>query len=184
MAPQNGCFGIGFDPALFFIKREYGISRPKTASWVCIFGIPSLWIANCWMTCACLMKHVSPPSSRLSKAEALEAIPVKNDHLEEERLPDGVVLIRYPAVPARSMIANLVRRIGGGGPSKVRIRKIQLDRLGTEVWEMMDNQRSVKEIIAGFAERHQLSQREAEISITQFVRMLGQKGLIGLKAPS
>jgi hypothetical protein len=129
------------------------------------------------------MKSVNPPSPRPSKAEALDAIPVKNAHLDVEHLPEGVVLIHYPAVPARSRIADLVRRIGGGGPSKIRIRKIQLDELGTEVWEWIDNQRSVKEIITGFAERHQLSQREAEIPITQFVRMLGQKGLIGLKAP-
>ena len=37
------------------------------------------------------------------------------------------------------------------------------------------------EIVTIFAETHRLENREAEISVTQFIRELGRRGLIGLR---
>jgi len=41
-------------------------------------------------------------------------------------------------------------------------------------------ERSLRRIVAAFAAAHQLEAREAEIAVTQFVRELGRRGLIGL----
>jgi hypothetical protein len=45
----------------------------------------------------------------------------------------------------------------------------------------VDGKRSVRRIVQIFAEDHRLENREAEISVTSFIRELGQRGLIGLK---
>jgi hypothetical protein len=62
-------------------------------------------------------------------------------------------------------------------------KRIQLDRLGAHVWSLIDGARTVREITAAFAEAHGLDVREAEASVTQFLRSLGKKGLVGLREP-
>ena len=59
--------------------------------------------------------------------------------------------------------------------------RLQLDNLGTEVWKMIDGKRTVRDIVDAFAETHQLEGREAEMAVTQFLRDLGKRGLIGLQ---
>lgn len=111
---------------------------------------------------------------------SLNAIPAKHEAIEETRLANGDCLLRYPAVPRKTMlnaIAGMIRRT----PPKVRLKKLQLDSLGSEVWGMIDSQRTVQDIIERFAHHHQLSLREAEVAVAQFVRSLGRRGLIGLK---
>jgi hypothetical protein len=46
---------------------------------------------------------------------------------------------------------------------------------------MVDGSRSVRQIIQIFAETHRLENREAEVSVTRFIRELGQRGLLGLQ---
>ena len=57
------------------------------------------------------------------------------------------------------------------------MKKIELDELGTEVWDLLDGRRSVRHLIKSFAGTHQLEPREAEVSVTQFIRELGRRGL-------
>lgn len=68
----------------------------------------------------------------------------------------------------------------GKTPKPVR-RKLQLDELGTWVWNCLDGHHSVEQIISKFAHVHQLHPKEAEVSVTQFLRALGQRGLIGMR---
>jgi hypothetical protein len=99
--------------------------------------------------------------------------------ISEQRLENGEVLIRYP-VAVRPWMARLMQRLGrpadAGG-----LRKLQLDSLGTAVWDLIDGKRSVKEIIETFAGAYRLQAREAEVSVTRFVRELGRRGVIGLR---
>lgn len=115
----------------------------------------------------------------LGRREAMALTPVKSRQIEETRLASGEFLIRYPAATTGPRLTALLNKIGR--PPQVRMKKIQLDGLGSQVWQLIDNQRSVRGIINDFAEKHRLPVREAEISVTQFIRTLGQRGLIGLK---
>ena len=117
--------------------------------------------------------------SELSREQALGCIPVKSVHVTEERRGADEIIIAYPMM-VRAVLSRLLERFGGR-PEKVRIKKLQLDELGTEVWEMVDGRRTVREIVADFAAAHRLEPREAEVSVTHFLRMLGQRGLIGLR---
>jgi hypothetical protein len=115
----------------------------------------------------------------VDRAAAFKFVPVKNIQITEERLESGEILIHYP-VTMRPWIAGLVKRFSGS-QDELRTKPLQLDQLGTEVWELIDGNRSIRRIIEMFAETHQLQIREAEVAVSQFVRLLGQRGLIGLR---
>ena len=115
----------------------------------------------------------------LTRAEALTCTPVKNTRVREARLETGEVLLDYP-VRIRPWIANLIRRFGWG-LKRVQSKKLHLDELGTTVWDLMDGRRSARQIISRFAKKYQLHTREAEVGVTRFLRILGKRGLIGLK---
>ena len=116
--------------------------------------------------------------SRPSRRETLEYTPVKNIQISETRLESGVVIIEYP-LAVRPWIVAVARRLGGDQNRK-QTKKLQLDAMGTSVWDLEDGKRSVRMIIRNFAKAHRLENREAEISVTSFLRQLGQRGLIGM----
>jgi hypothetical protein len=62
-----------------------------------------------------------------------------------------------------------------------RTRKLQLDILGTGVWDLVDGKSTVMEIIDSFTGIHQLYHKEAEVSVIQFLRELGRRGIVGMK---
>ena len=119
-----------------------------------------------------------PAASRLSRREALEYKPNKSVHISEIRLETGEVVIEYP-MTVRPWIAAVAKRLGGV-ESQRQTKKLQLDSMGTFVWDLVDGQRSVRTIIQIFAKTHRLENKEAEISVTSFIRQLGQRGLLGL----
>ncbi|MFH1292841.1 MAG: PqqD family protein [Pseudomonadota bacterium] len=116
---------------------------------------------------------------QLTRGEALIYKPIKNLKIKEARLETGEVLLTYPT-KMRPWIADLIRKFGGA-VNEVQPKKLQLDELGTAVWDLMDGRRSVLQIIKGFAKKYDLQTREAEVAVTQFLRMLGKRGIIGLK---
>jgi hypothetical protein len=117
-------------------------------------------------------------ASHLSRREALEYVPVKNRQISQIRLESGEVVIEYPLI-VRPWIAAVAQRLGGLQDRK-QTKKLQLDAMGTSVWDLMDGKRSVRMIIQIFAKAHRLENREAEVSVTSFIRQLGQRGLLGL----
>ena len=118
-------------------------------------------------------------TTQISRKAALKFTPVKNLQITEERLENGDVVIHYPTT-LRPWFAGLVKRFGGTHDG-IRPKPLQLDKLGTEVWELIDGRRSVSRIIQKFAQTHQLPHREAEVAVTQFIRELGKRGVIGLR---
>jgi hypothetical protein len=114
----------------------------------------------------------------ITRADALGCTPVKNRHVRESHLESGEVVVHYP-VAVRPWVARLVRFLGKEAASP-RDGKLQLDALGSAVWDMIDGERNLRRIVAAFAAAHQLEAREAEIAVTQFVRELGRRGLVGL----
>jgi len=119
------------------------------------------------------------PLPRIIKQTALAAIPVQNSEVTAVTLASGQILIRYP-VTLRPWLAKWFRRFKGASP-QIRSRKIELDPIGTDVWQMIDGKRTVQEIIDEFAQIHQLPTAESESAITQFLRDLGKRGLIGMQ---
>ena len=117
---------------------------------------------------------------KLTRAQAMACIPVKGGLVQESRLETGEILLAYPD-HKQPWFTRITRRLGRPGDSKVRIKKLQLDAPGTSVWELFDGRRSVGQVIELFAEKHSLHPKEAEVSVTQFLRELGRRELIGLR---
>ena len=118
-------------------------------------------------------------NSRVSRTEALACTPVKNTQVRELRLESGEVLLTYQ-MRIRPWAVSLIGRLGGSA-NTTPTKKLQLDALGTTVWDMMDGERSVQQVIRKFANKHRLHPQEAEVAVTRFLRELGKRGLIGLK---
>ena len=116
----------------------------------------------------------------MNRAEALAHRPVKSTHVTETRLETGEVLLEYP-LAVRPLVAAVARRLGKSPEDLIQIKKLQLDALGTSVWDLVDGKRSVRRVIQIFAETHRLDKKEAEVSVTQFIRELGRRGLLGLR---
>lgn len=116
---------------------------------------------------------------QVSRAQALKSIPVKNSQISEESSESGELVIHY-LTTMRPWISKMVRRLGGT-EAQPQTKKLQLDQLGTEVWKLIDGNRSVRRIVKAFAESNRLQNREAEVAVTQFIRELGKRGLIGLR---
>jgi hypothetical protein len=114
-----------------------------------------------------------------TRSEALACIPVKNREVREQRLANGDVLVLYP-VTVRPWMARLGRWLGAGDAAP-RTGKLQLDRLGSTVWALLDGQTPLRRIAAAFAESQRLERKEAEVAVTQFIRELGRRGLVGLR---
>lgn len=121
------------------------------------------------------------PSDPDARSAALACCPMKNVGVEVQRMESGDLILTYPVV-VRPWLDRLLGRFGRRSTEPLR-RKVQLDALGTQVWGWIDGVRTVGEIVAAFGEAHKLPRREAELSVTAFVRMLGKRGLIGLREP-
>lgn len=119
-----------------------------------------------------------PAVSHLSRTEALEYAPAKSSEIFEVRLETGEVVLEYP-LTVRPWMAAIAKRLGGV-QSQRQTRKLQLDAMGTFVWDLVDGKRSVRKIVQIFAKSHRVGNKEAEVSVTSFIRQLGQRGLLGL----
>ena len=108
----------------------------------------------------------------LSRAEALAAFPVRNPAAAWEEAANGEVAITVQ----RS--ESLKGRLFGLLFSVPKSRTISLDAVGSYVWELLDGSRDVAAVVAEFATEQKLNRREAEVSVTNFLRMLGERGLI------
>ena len=120
-----------------------------------------------------------PRESHLSRAAALKCRPAKSLHITESRLETGEVLLEYP-LTVRPWLTAVAKRLGRS-QEIVQTKKLQLDAMGTAVWDLVDGNRSVRRIVKIFAEAHRLENKEAEVSVTSFIRELGQRGLLGLQ---
>lgn len=118
-----------------------------------------------------------PPG--ISRAEAMAAVPQQNPDAREEPLSEESVRLVYEVV-YKPWFASLGKRLGGWDGTPM-VRKLELDELGTRVWRLLDGKRNVAEVAAELAAEYGLHKREAEVSVTGFLRELGKRGLIALR---
>jgi hypothetical protein len=113
------------------------------------------------------------PTPAISAMDLLDAVPLRSQTVRGEKRPDGGWLLRVPLRRrwyTRPPLAWLV--------PLSRDRAVGLDQLGSEVWEACDGRRTVQEIVDLFAAAHDLTFHEARLSVTAFLRLLVQRGLV------
>jgi len=119
-----------------------------------------------------------PAPSAQDRQHALSCIPMQHPDCMAKQNDEGLML--HYSVQAKPWFQKL---FSSGATNKPEIiqKKLQLDTIGSTVWQMIDGQRSVKQICREFELIHQLGQREAEISVTSFIEQLGKRSLVALK---
>ncbi len=110
-----------------------------------------------------------------SKEEVLKSKPIRNPMLEWSRDPDGDVRLKIPQRNDR--IGKFLCRIFHA-PS---YREIQLDEVGSDVWELCDGVNNVDKIVNAICDKHKISRRECEVSIGMYLKTLGEKRLMGFQ---
>lgn len=119
------------------------------------------------------------PRSDLTRDQALACTPVRNNIINWETSGSGLVQVEYKLV-LKPFMQSIFERFGSASTEQPT-RKLELDALGSQVWELIDGSRTTAELIEEFASRHNISGQEAEQSITLFLRELGRRGLIALR---
>ena len=114
-------------------------------------------------------------SSPLSKNEALAGIPVPHADIRIQVTAQDLVRISYP-VSLKPWIARLL-------PERISlpIRTLELDSMGSFVWQHIDGKTSVLELAGIVAEKYACHPSEAEHAVAAFVRQLGRRGILGLR---
>ena len=59
-------------------------------------------------------------------------------------------------------------------------KDIVLDEVGSSVWELCDGKHDMGGIIAETSKTFKLNRREAEVSVTTYIKMLAERKLVGL----
>jgi hypothetical protein len=112
---------------------------------------------------------------RTTARELLGAVPCRNQAAETSRQSDGSLVVAVPLQRPRFMVPPLTWVL----PYSSR-RRVQLDALGTEVFELCDGRRNVEQIIEQFSARHRLTFREAQLSVGEFLKQLTRRGLVAI----
>ena len=121
--------------------------------------------------------------NRPSRTMVLGACPQRHPAViwSREQGPMAERPVVYIRVPRRSdRFGNLMARI-------FRLpehRKIELDEIGSDVWEWCDGQTGVGELSRKIGAKYRLNKRQSEASVTAYLKMLAERRLIGLRAPS
>lgn len=114
---------------------------------------------------------------KFTKAQALETVPFQNPNVQAERDEQGNLILALKV--RRTPAASLLSKIFFTPPQ----RRVALDQMGTWVWQRCDGKRTVRGLIDELARRYKLNPREAEMSLTTFLRSLGERGLVVLAVP-
>jgi hypothetical protein len=109
---------------------------------------------------------------RLTAEQVLQSRPVRNQGLRTERIEGGGLRLY---LERRKEWWARVLALAFPIP---RERRIELDGVGEEVWDLCDGKHTLREMIGVFQERHKLTRAEAEWSLRTYLRDLGKRNLV------
>jgi hypothetical protein len=118
------------------------------------------------------------PQPVIPRSEALSMIPVRNVEVTASTTADGLVLLAYP-LAVKPWFGRLAEKVNLWD-QRPMIKKLELDEMGSFVWDHIDGTRSVRRIAEEFAAHYGVQRREAELSVTAFIKNIGQRGILGL----
>lgn len=113
----------------------------------------------------------------LTRAQATAARPIRNPALSWHETDEGSVVV---IIPRRQ---DLVGKILAWLFMVPESRPVVLDEIGSFVWKLCDGQRSFADIAAALSREYTITMREAEVSLAEFMRRLGRRGMIAFVLP-
>lgn len=113
-------------------------------------------------------KKKKPP--QISPERLRRSIPIANPSIRYEEDAKGVVTILIPVATSGSKQAE-------------RTARIKLDVIGSKVWKKIDGKTSLNEMVQWMKKEFMLTEREAEVSLSMFMKNLVEKKLVALALP-
>jgi len=136
-----------------------------------------------------LRRKKKPAGPSLTRSEFLSLKPVRSPIVKWEKNEKGEIKITIPLreIEERTEGSKKMKKKSTGvlsklfqGPEK---KRLQLDEVGSVVWELCDGKRTTKEIIGHLCQKYKLLPREAELSLSSYLNSLAKRGLIGFILP-
>jgi len=117
--------------------------------------------------------------ARLSLAQQLASVPIRNRQVETRIADDGRGL--EVTVTARRPLWFRILAVPLG---LRRSRRYLLDDIGRRLFEAMDGQRTFEQLIDAFAAEHQLTFFEARAFLMNYLATLVKNGLVAVAVPA
>lgn len=114
---------------------------------------------------------------QLTRDQAFEARPVRNPSLKWRVNDEECVEV---IIPRRQDRAG---RVMGWVFAVPESRPVLLDEVGTFIWNLCDGENTVADLIQALCDEYKLGRREVEVSLTEYLRMLGKRGMIAFLLP-
>jgi len=136
-----------------------------------------------------LRRKKKPEGPQISRKEFLAIRPVRNPMLKWEKDDEGKIKITVPLVEPKKekkekkKKRKLQRSIFSKLTSTPKEKRIQLDVIGSIVWELCDGEKTVEEIIEYLHNKYKILPNEAEISLNTYFKQLSKRGLVGFILP-
>jgi hypothetical protein len=130
-------------------------------------------------------KLVTGKKKKPSRAEVLASRPFRNPSVtweRQEREGEGDNAPREPVA-----LLKVPRRKDKWGNLAARFfkipdfKKIELDEIGSDVWERCDGTLSVEAITKAICAKYRLNRRQGETSVTAYLRMLAERRLVAVR---
>lgn len=111
-------------------------------------------------------------SAIITRRQSLDGIPVLNENVSFADNESGAVVINIKLKRANSFLARF--------QPPLMERNVKLDEIGSFVFKLIDNQRSVLEIIEIFLAKYRVNRREATLSVVEFLKSLVKRGIVSI----
>lgn len=105
----------------------------------------------------------------------LKAVPHPNEAMKLTPRKDGGVLAAVPMRRPKHLFPPLSWILPYSSH-----RRVELDPVGAAVLKKCDGRRTTERIIEEFATDHKLTFREAQLSVSQFLKQLTQRGIVAI----
>ncbi len=119
------------------------------------------------------MKTKKAPKTALpTRRDVLKMRPVRNPSLVWDEQEGQVVLhITHAHTSWKARLLSVFMDLP-------RSRTVVLDPVGTDIWKEIDGEKTFAQLAQMLAKKHQLTPREAEVSLQQFFKELARRGYV------
>lgn len=124
-----------------------------------------------------------PKGPQISRDTSLKAKVHRNPAVTSQKRDDGSLTLLVPITLKRRyrMLAWLVGRMAR--EKLPETKHLELDAIGSRVWQLADGKRSVRQIVQIVGREYKQPRKEAEHSVTLFLKQLAQRRLVAIEIP-
>lgn len=117
------------------------------------------------------------PQGGLTREQAMQAWPVRNPALTAHVSDDGIVTVELPR--RKDFMGGVLGFLFSVPKSK----PVQLDEVGSFVWNLCDGEHTVADVTSALADEYKLNRREVELSLTDYLQTLAKRGIVAFAVP-